>query len=409
MRCIHCANYVNFPAKMDGVARVICPYCQQNFCIRCKKAWHKGNRCAVDTYDESLEAWKNSSGAQKCPACKKLIEKDDPDTCNHMIHKITDGIPCIRDRTDFCCKFLCFHLIQVPFSYFSPFSTIAPNADCCGEEITPDYPHNEVRNKGINHFPDGVFQRCRTIVAQEKEAERERLRKMRRMKTKIQPFNASRTSSSTVVPTGADTAAESADEATVENRFLSLAAPSAHNGNVSPEALWQLEQSYDIESSPMGSPGRAGLRSSQTTVPGTPATPFLASLGRVISFVDPGRQNLWDESLAVSSTRPRPVANPAGSSRSSRSNRVVPASSATTAAIAAGSTAGIAARPYAPLEQQMMYQNQIMTGTPSRGSARSRSNSGATTPLLLGSPSTRRPRGGTPHTPSTPGTPSSPM
>ena len=409
MRCIHCANYVNFPEKMDGVARVICPYCQQNFCIRCKKAWHKGNRCAVDTYDESLEAWKNSSGAQKCPACKKLIEKDDPDTCNHMIHKITDGIPCIRDRTDFCCKFLCFHLIQVPFSYFSPFSTIAPNADCCGEEITPDYPHNEVRNKGINHFPDGVFQRCRTIVAQEKEAERERLRKMRRMKTKIQPFNASRASSSTVVPTGADTAAESADEATVENRLLSLTTPSTHNGNVSPEALWQLEQSYDIESSPMGSPGRAGLRSSQTTVPGTPATPFLASLGRVISFVDPGRQNMWDEPMAANSTRPRPVANPAGSSRSNRSNRVVPASSATTAAIAAGSTAGIAARPYAPLEQQMMYQNQIMAGTPSRGSARSRSNSGATTPLLLGSPSTRRPRGGTPHTPSTPGTPGSPM
>lgn len=104
MRCIHCANYVNFPEQMEHVARVICPYCQQNFCIRCKKAWHHNNRCAVDTYDESLEVWKSSSGAQKCPACKKLIEKDDPDTCNHMIHKITDGIPCIRDRTDFCCK-----------------------------------------------------------------------------------------------------------------------------------------------------------------------------------------------------------------------------------------------------------------------------------------------------------------
>jgi len=105
MRCVHCANYVNFPEQMEHVARVICPYCQQNFCIRCKKAWHHNNRCAVDTYDESLEVWKSASGAQKCPACKKLIEKDDPDTCNHMIHKITDGIPCIRDRTDFCCKF----------------------------------------------------------------------------------------------------------------------------------------------------------------------------------------------------------------------------------------------------------------------------------------------------------------
>ena len=54
--------------------------------------------------DDSLEAWKMDSGAQKCPACHKLIEKDDPDTCNHMVHKITDGIPCVRDRTDFCCE-----------------------------------------------------------------------------------------------------------------------------------------------------------------------------------------------------------------------------------------------------------------------------------------------------------------
>ena len=35
---------------------------------------------------------------------RKLIEKDDPDTCNHMVHKATDGIPCCRDRTDFCCE-----------------------------------------------------------------------------------------------------------------------------------------------------------------------------------------------------------------------------------------------------------------------------------------------------------------
>jgi hypothetical protein len=89
---------------MEHVARVVCPYCNQNFCVRCKKAWHNNKRCAVDTYDPSLEIWKNASGAQKCPACKKLIEKDDPDTCNHMVHKITDGMPCVRDRTDFCCK-----------------------------------------------------------------------------------------------------------------------------------------------------------------------------------------------------------------------------------------------------------------------------------------------------------------
>jgi hypothetical protein len=105
MRCIHCTNYVNFPEKMEGVTRVTCPYCCENFCLRCKKAWHGGDGCTVDTMDETLEAWKHMSGAQKCPTCQKLIEKDDPSTCNHMVHKITDGIPCTRDRTDFCCTF----------------------------------------------------------------------------------------------------------------------------------------------------------------------------------------------------------------------------------------------------------------------------------------------------------------
>jgi hypothetical protein len=117
-----------------------------------------GERCPLDKFDETLEAWKEISGAQKCPACFKLIEKDDPDTCNHMVHKITDGIPCIHDRTDFC--------------YL------------CGELVTADYPHDEVRNPGVNHFPDGVFQKCRIITAKEREVERDRLRKIRRMKIK---------------------------------------------------------------------------------------------------------------------------------------------------------------------------------------------------------------------------------
>ena len=111
MRCIFCQNFVNFPDNMENISRVECPYCVQNFCVRCKKAWHSEISCAVDSYDVDLESWKNTSGAQKCPACRKLIEKDDPDTCNHMVHKITDGIPCIRERTDFCCKF-------TPFLYY---------------------------------------------------------------------------------------------------------------------------------------------------------------------------------------------------------------------------------------------------------------------------------------------------
>jgi hypothetical protein len=73
------------------------------------------------------------------------------------------------------------------------------NTDLCGEEVTADYPHDEVRNPGVNHFPDGVFQKCRYITMKEREAERDRLRKLRRMKQK----NAAkrRAVGATVVPT----------------------------------------------------------------------------------------------------------------------------------------------------------------------------------------------------------------
>ncbi len=87
MRCIFCNNFVNFPEE-GAISMVECPYCIQRFCMRCKKPWHYGARCPLDNVDDSLESWKKDSGAQKCPACLKLIEKDDPDTCNHMVHSI---------------------------------------------------------------------------------------------------------------------------------------------------------------------------------------------------------------------------------------------------------------------------------------------------------------------------------
>lgn len=157
MRCIYCNNFVNFPTN-SKLSMVECPYCVQRFCIRCKKPWHYGAKCPMETVDDDLESWKKSSGAQKCPTCQKLIEKDDPNTCNHMVHKITDGIPCIRDRSDFC--------------YL------------CGEEVAQDYPHDEIGNPGVNHFPDGVFQKCRIIAQRERDAERERLKRLRRLKNK---------------------------------------------------------------------------------------------------------------------------------------------------------------------------------------------------------------------------------
>ena len=155
MRCIFCNNYVNFPEE-GKFSMVECPYCIQTFCIRCKKPWHFTSKCPLDGIDDSLDKWKKESGAAKCPACSKLIEKSDIETCNHMVHKITDGIPCIKDRTDFCY--------------------------CCGEEVMPDYPHDEVKRPGVNHFPDGVYQKCRLIMQRERDSERDRLKRLRRMK-----------------------------------------------------------------------------------------------------------------------------------------------------------------------------------------------------------------------------------
>jgi hypothetical protein len=108
MRCLFCNYFVIYPSK-GIISMVECPHCLQRFCIKCKVPWHYGLSCTVENLDNDLEKWKKQSGAQTCPACSKLIEKDDPETCHHMVHKITDGIPCCRQRTDFCCKFIYTH------------------------------------------------------------------------------------------------------------------------------------------------------------------------------------------------------------------------------------------------------------------------------------------------------------
>lgn len=116
-RCIYCDNFVNYPMS-SKISMVTCPYCVQIFCLKCRQPWHSDTgKCPLEkAEDESLEVWKEKSGAQRCPACRKLIEKDDPDTCNHMVHRITDGIPCVRDRTDFCCEYDSYLLIYYVFS-----------------------------------------------------------------------------------------------------------------------------------------------------------------------------------------------------------------------------------------------------------------------------------------------------
>ena len=184
MRCAHCNNYVNFPSD-TSISMVSCPFCTNKFCMRCKKPWHFAGNCPLESANDDLEQWKERSGAQKCPVCTKIIEKDDPDTCNHIVHKITDGIPCIRDRTDFCCtNFMLsnFHFCILVYlrNSISVFILYSSNIDLCGYEVTPDYPHEEVDNPGVNHFPEGVFQICRVMKQRQKDEERDKLRRTRR-------------------------------------------------------------------------------------------------------------------------------------------------------------------------------------------------------------------------------------
>ena len=95
--------------------------------MRCRRGWHPGEiytthphlihvftffffllgvRCEGEEEVKELEMWRLESGAQRCPTCLKIIEKEDPDTCFHMVHRSTDPIPCDVERTDFCCKMI---------------------------------------------------------------------------------------------------------------------------------------------------------------------------------------------------------------------------------------------------------------------------------------------------------------
>jgi hypothetical protein len=81
-------------------------------------------------------------------------------------------------------------------------------ADLCGLEVASEYPHDEIINPGMNHFPDGVFQNCRTILVREREVEREKIRKAKRMK-KAQSALRSKSNVSLVVPVESDQGWES--------------------------------------------------------------------------------------------------------------------------------------------------------------------------------------------------------
>jgi hypothetical protein len=119
VRCIRCAAYIPLPdSRVNKIYLVACQDCTLVFCSQCKCLSHNGKRCPVDVDMEQFEKWGKRAGAMKCPACSRLIEKDDPSTCNHMCHKATDPIPCVRDRTDFCCTSLLSDSPSVSSSLF---------------------------------------------------------------------------------------------------------------------------------------------------------------------------------------------------------------------------------------------------------------------------------------------------
>ncbi len=299
MRCIFCKNYVNFPEE-GGLNMVECPYCVQTFCIRCKKPWHFESKCPLEGIDDSLEHWKALSGAQKCPACKKLIEKSDVETCNHMIHKITDGIPCIRDRTDFCY--------------------------CCGEEVLGDYPHEEVNHPGVNHFPDGVYQKCRTAMQRERDAERERLKRIKRMRNggsshrnRQQEFDAenSKTDGTEVDEDGWE----------VVPTHLMVSSPNAKGGLPSDdyfEAQWESELVPKPGDSPASSPSHAdsnGPNTSPARKPKKRASPTLHSVPSRLPSLSPVTARIptnHSGGRGSASQRPSPNRTPQRGAQSTR-------------------------------------------------------------------------------------------
>lgn len=67
-----------------------------------------------------------------------------------------------------------------------------------------NYPHEEVAHLGVNHFPEGVFQKCRCIIVQEKQAEIDRLKRIKRLKSQNPGASPVRRNSQQVVPVAGD-------------------------------------------------------------------------------------------------------------------------------------------------------------------------------------------------------------
>ena len=216
----------------------------------------------------------------------------------------------------------------------------------------------------------------------EKEAERERLRKIRRMKSKqVVPFGGPRGAAAAIAAASSDTAGNNS----VFNPFVST----PPGGNTSLEAMWLLEQQYDIEP-PVGSPIRPVSRSAAATPLMTPSPGRVHPTGDWDSVPNSPATPAGTGSVRI---RPSPSTGSARQSSAAGNPRIVPTATAESSPTqsARNITRNPATRPFSSLEQQILYQQtaiQVARHSNSSSAAGSGGLHGsASSPqLLLGSP-----------------------
>jgi hypothetical protein len=73
--------------KDDSAVKAVCPHCDHELCLSCKRPWHLGscNSARKKEDEESEKAIKNM-GAKQCPKCGVNIEKQGG--CDHMTCKL---------------------------------------------------------------------------------------------------------------------------------------------------------------------------------------------------------------------------------------------------------------------------------------------------------------------------------
>lgn len=137
--------------KNEVSSAVNCSSCGLQFCASCQVAWHSGKSCAefaasrgnVEEEKLNVARLQALAGQERwfaCPTCKMLIERTGG--CNHLTHLATQGCT-VRgaDATHFC--------------------------SLCGKTLGGQH-HKTEQDTGLEHFPNGLFEKCRTVL--EKEA-----------------------------------------------------------------------------------------------------------------------------------------------------------------------------------------------------------------------------------------------